>query len=92
MSDRLEEFYELVALLLEHMRWSTDAYVRAAQEPKNDVLYARAHDLGENLETVKRHVADALIDLNLPMNDRIRAVCPFSATVVTQGSIRARKP
>lgn len=91
MSDpRLEEFYELVACLLEQIRWTNDAHARSQRNPRDADLYRRASDLSDGLENIKRGVADALIDLNLDMNDRIRAVCPFPHDMPSSGSIRSK--
>lgn len=90
-SEREEELIEMAVCLLEHMRWSNDAYVRSRQDPANDDLYCKAHDLSEGLETVKRCLADAIIDVRLDLNDRVRAVCPFPAYTHTSGSIRINK-
>jgi hypothetical protein len=86
-SEREEELIEMAVCLLEHMRWSNDAYFRAKEDPKNDALYCAAHDLSENLETVRRCLADAIIDVRLDLNDRVRAVCPFPAYMHSSGSI-----
>ncbi len=89
--ERVDELIELAACLLEHMRWTDDAVSRARQNPRDDDLYRTAHMLGEGLETTKRCLADAIIDVRLDLNDRVRAVCPFPAYTATKGSIRINK-
>lgn len=90
-TDRLEEMIALATCLIEQMRWENDAAVKARRNPHDDELYRRHFDLAEGLETTKRCLADAIIDLRLDLNDRIRAVCPFPAYTTTQGSIRINK-
>lgn len=88
MTEREDELFEMAVSLLEHMRWSNDAYVRSRQNPESRDLAREAHMLAENMETVRRCLADAIIDLRLDLNERVRAVCPFPAYTHTKGSIR----
>lgn len=72
---------------LEYDHAALDANMHARQEPESEDLARTAHMAGEDRETVRRYLADAIIDADPTLEARIRKVVKFSARLLSNGAI-----